>query len=61
MRKGKVTPCRRAKDRKGVGTNRGESGNGNLEAENIRSRAEGMGWCVKLKTVTENSVLLQGY
>jgi len=26
---------------------------GNLEAENIRSRAESTGWCVKLKTVTE--------
>ena len=30
-----------------------ESGQRNLEAESIRSGAESMGGCVKLKTVTE--------
>ena len=38
---------------KGVGTNTGESGAGNLEAESIRSRAKRTRGCVKLKTVTE--------
>ena len=36
-----------------MGTNSGESGVMNLEAENIRSRAESTGRCVKLKAVTE--------
>ena len=35
------------------GTNSGESGARNLEAESIRRRAESTGGCVKLKTVTE--------
>ena len=38
---------------KGMGTNSGDSGAGNLEAESIRSRAKSTGGCVKLKTVTE--------
>ena len=38
---------------KGAGTNSGESGARNLEAESIRSIAENTGGCVKLKTVTE--------
>ena len=39
---------------KGTGTNSGvETGARNLEAKIIRSRAESMGGCVKLKTVTE--------
>ena len=37
------------------GTNSGESGARNLEAESIRRRAESTGGCVKLKTVTEIS------
>ena len=45
--------CRRGENRKGAGTNSGESGAKNLEAESIRSRAESTGGCVKLKTVTE--------
>ena len=52
-RKGKVIPCRWAENRKGAGTNSGESGGRNLEAESIRSRAESTGGCVKLKTATE--------
>ena len=52
-RKGKVTPYRWIENRKGAGTNGGESGARNLEAESIRSRAESTGGCVKLKTVTE--------
>ena len=52
-RKGKVIPCRWTKDRKGAGTNSGESGTRNLEAESIRIRAENTGVCVKLKKVTE--------
>ena len=36
-----------------MGTNSGESGVRNLEAESIRRRAESTGTCVKLKTVTE--------
>ena len=52
-RKGEVIPCRRTGNRKGAGTNRGESGARNLEAESIRSRAETTGGCVKLKTITE--------
>ena len=51
-RKGKVIPCRRTENRKGAGTNSGQSGARNLEAENIRSGAESTGGCVKLKTVT---------
>ena len=39
------------KDRKGAGTNSGESAARNLEAESIRSGAESTGGCVKLKTV----------
>ena len=49
----KVIPCRWTKHRKGAGTNSGESGARNLEAESIRSGAESTGGCVKLKTVTE--------
>ena len=44
------------KNRKGAGTNSGESGARNLEAEtseSMRSRVERMGECVKLKTVTK--------
>ena len=53
-RKGKVIPCRGAKDRKGSRTNSGKSGiTRNLEAEGIRSRIESTRECVKLKTVTE--------
>ena len=48
-RKGKVIPCRWTKNRKGAGTNSGESGARNLEAGSIRSRAESTGGCVKLK------------
>ena len=51
-RKGKVFPCRWIEHRKGTGTNSGESGERNLEAESIRSRAESTRGCVKLKTVT---------
>ena len=36
-----------------VPTNSGEYGTMNLETESIRSRADSMGGCVKLKTVTE--------
>ena len=39
-RKGKVVHCGWTENRKGVGTNGGESGVSNLEAESIRSRAE---------------------
>ena len=42
-----------AEERKGAGTSSGKSGTRNLEAESIRSRAESMGRCVKLKTVTD--------
>ena len=52
-RKGKVILCKWTENRKGAGTNSGESGARNLEAESIRSRAESTGGCVKLKTVTE--------
>ena len=38
---------------KGAGTNSGESGARNQEAESIRSGAENTGGRVKLKTVTE--------
>ena len=41
------------RNRKGAGTNNGESGARNLEAGSIRSRAESTGRCAKLKTVTE--------
>ena len=51
--KGKVIPCRWTGNGKGMGTDSGESGTRNLEAEGIRSRVEGMGGCVKLKIVTE--------
>ena len=54
-RQGKVIPCRAAEDRKSVGTNSGKSGTRILEAESIWSRAESVGGCVKLKTVTEYS------
>ena len=59
-RKGKVIPCRwiKLEDRTGMGTNSGESGVINLEAESIRSRAESMGGCVKLKTVTEICLII---
>ena len=36
-----------------MGTNSGESGAWNLEAESIRSKGESTGGHVKLKTVTE--------
>ena len=52
-RKGKVIPCRWTENRKGTGTNSGESGVRNLEAGSIRNGVESMGGCVKLKTVTE--------
>ena len=48
--KGEVIPFRWTSDRKDAGTSSGKSGRRNLEAENVRSRAEG---CVNLKTVTE--------
>ena len=51
-KKGQVIPCRGAGDRRGTRTNRGKSDMRNLEAESIRSRAENIGGCVKLKTVT---------
>ena len=51
--KGKVIPCWWTENRKGAGTNSGESGARNLETESIRSGAESTGRCVKLKTVTE--------
>ena len=35
------------------GTNSGESGVSNLEAESIRGRAESTGGCAKMKTVTD--------
>ena len=41
------------KTEKAWGTNSGESGVKNLEAESIGSRAESAGRCVKLKIVTE--------
>ena len=50
---GEVVPCRWTENRKGAGTNNGESGARNLEAESIRSGAESTGGRVKLKTVTE--------
>ena len=46
-------PCRGTDNRKGAGTNSGESGARNLEAQSIRTRAESTRGCVKLKTVTE--------
>ena len=52
-RKGKIIPCLWTEDRKGAGTNSGESGARNLEAESIRSGAKSTGGRVKLKTVTE--------
>ena len=54
--KGKVSLW--TKNRRGLGTNSGESGARNLEAESIRSRAENTGGCVNLKTVTDISVCL---
>ena len=52
-KKGKFIPCRWTENRKGSGTNSGESGVRNLEAESIRSGAESTGRRVILKTVTE--------
>ena len=52
-RKGKVIQRQWTENRKGAGTNSGESGARNLKAESIRSGAESTGGCVKLKTVTE--------
>ena len=52
-RKGEVIPCSWTEDSKGVRTNSGESGVGNLEAVSIRCRAESTGRYVQLKTVTE--------
>ena len=46
-------PCRGTEDRKGAGTNSGESGTRNLEVENARSRAENTGGSVNFKTVIE--------
>ena len=58
----KVIPCRWTENRKGAGTSSGESGERNLEAESIRSRAETTGGCVKLSgardTFTTESVYL---
>ena len=48
-RKGKVIPCRWTEHRKGAGTNSGESGAKNLEAESIRSRAESTGRVCKVE------------
>ena len=45
-RKGKVIPCRGAKDEKGVGTGCAKSGARNLEANGVRSRTESAGGCV---------------
>ena len=42
-RKGKVIQCRGAEDRKGAGTNSGNSGTRNLEAESIKGTAESTG------------------
>ena len=47
-RKVKVIRCWWTENRKGAGTNSGESGARNLGAESIRSRAESMGGCIKL-------------
>lgn len=53
-RKGKVTPCKWAGDRKGADTNSAnESGARNVEAESIRSRTKNTGGCIKYKTVGE--------
>ena len=52
-RKGKVIPQRRSEDRRSAGTNSGQSGTRNLEAQSIKSRAGSTGGCVKLKTVTK--------
>ena len=52
-RKGKAIPCKGTKDRKDTGTNSGKSGMRDLEAENIRSRAESTGRCVKVETIKE--------
>ena len=52
-RKGKVIPCIGAEVRKGARTDSERPGMRNLEAESIRSRAERMGGCVKLKIVTD--------
>ena len=58
MNESRVGFCRRGrgrsfhKDGKGVGTNSGEPGVSNLEAESIRSRMASMGRCVKLKSHT---------
>ena len=54
-RKGNVIPCRWTRNRKGAGTNSGESGARNQEVESIRSRVESTGGGVQLKTVTEIS------
>ena len=47
-KKGKVIPRRGTENGKGAGTNSGESGAKNLEAESIRSKMESTGRCVKL-------------
>ena len=54
-RKGKVIPCIGAEVRKGARTDSERPGMRNLEAESIRSRAERMGGCVKLKIVTDSA------
>ena len=57
-RRGKVISYRWTENRKGTGTNSGESGARNLEAESIRSRAECTGGCVKLKSQRSDGVVL---
>ena len=52
-RKAKVNPCRWTENREDAGTNSAESGERNLEAESIRSRAESTGGYVMLKTAIE--------
>ena len=51
-RKGKMVPFFWAEDRKHMGTNSEKSGTRNLAAESIISRAESMGGCVKLMTIS---------
>ena len=52
-RKGKVILCKWTENRKGAGTNSGESGARNLEAESMRSSAESTGGCVKFNILTD--------
>ena len=55
---GEVIPCRWTENRKGTGTNRGESGARNLQAESIRSSAESMGGCVAIDNALETVINL---